>query len=80
MPRIKFFARFREEIGRDSIDLNVDDVSLKEVIDILSEGYPKVKDFVEEGFLAVNREIVKDLSVKVKRDDEIAFLPKFSGG
>ncbi len=80
MPIIKFFAKFREEIGFGVLRLDVDNLSLNELIEVLARDYPKVRDFVKEGFLAVNRRIVRDTNTIVKRDDEVAFLPKFSGG
>ncbi len=80
MPTIKFFAKFREEIGIESIYLDIDNLSLNEIIEVLARDYPKVREFVKEGFLVVNHRIVNDLKEVIKRDDEIAFLPKFSGG
>ncbi len=80
MPKIKFFARFRERIGVDVINLDVDGVSLKDIVEMIARDHPEVKEFIEEGFLAVNHRIVNDMKLIVKKNDEIAFLPKFSGG
>ncbi len=80
MPKIKFFARFKEEIGKDVIEVQADNISLKELLENLSKDYPKIKEFVEEGLVAVNHEVVNDLKMKIKNSDEIAILPFFSGG
>ncbi len=80
MPKIRFFARFREEIGRDTIEVDVDNISLENLLSHLIKHYPKIGEFIKEGLIAVNHEIVKDLKIKVKKDDEIAIFPYFSGG
>jgi len=79
MPVVRFFARFREEIGIDRVWIDFEG-SLKEILNILIKDHPEVRGFVEEGFVAVNCRIVEDLEVRVGRCDEVAILPRFSGG
>ncbi len=80
MPKIKFFARFKEEIGKEVIEISADNISLEELLEKLSKDYPKIREFVEEGLVAVNHEVVNNLKIKIKDTDEIAILPFFSGG
>jgi len=45
---------------------------------ILEKGYP---DMMEVDYLfAVNQQLVSDMSLELKDNDEIALLPAFSGG
>ncbi len=80
MPKIKFFARFKEELGKDVIEVQADNISLEELLEKLSKENPKIREFVEEGLVALNHEIVNDFKIKIKNTDEIAILPFFSGG
>lgn len=81
MTKIKFFAGFREKIKRSEIELDVENLTLSEVISILNKqikGFKKIMD-EENVVIAVNHEVA-DGGTIVYSEDEIAIFPPVSGG
>lgn len=73
---IKFFARLREEVGKDSCELAADKAStVREVWQQASGGV----DMPLNTLMAVNMEYV-DLNQVVVDGDEVAFFPPVTGG
>lgn len=82
MVTVKFFASFREKVGKSEIKLSTKgEVTLQSVIDTLEKKIPGLKKLIEEGNAAValNEEIAAENAV-VKESDEIAIFPPVSGG
>lgn len=82
MVVVKFFAGFRERIGRGEVLLETGgERPLLEVLELLDEEAPGILGLYKEGkaLVAINRETVgKD--TKVKEGDELAIFPPVSGG
>ncbi len=80
--KIRFFASFRERLGREEMALNIEeDLTLEEVLGSLGESSNELKELLETGnaIIAVNQEVAK-MDTDVKAGDEIAIFPPVSGG
>ncbi|MFH1774190.1 MAG: molybdopterin converting factor subunit 1 [Methanobacteriota archaeon] len=82
MVTVKFFASFREKIGKSEIKLSTKgETTLENVIEVLDKKIPGLKKMIEEGnaVVALNDEVAAENAV-VKESDEIAIFPPVSGG
>ncbi len=82
MVTVKFFASFREKVGKPEIKLSTKaGATLENVIEVLEKKIPGLKKLIEEGnaVVALNEEIAAKSAV-VKESDEIAIFPPVSGG
>ena len=82
MVTVKFFASFKEKIGKPEIKLSTKGAAtLENVIEALETKIPGLKKLIEEGnaVVALNEEIAAKNAV-VKESDEIAIFPPVSGG
>ncbi|MCW9023228.1 MAG: molybdopterin converting factor subunit 1 [Gammaproteobacteria bacterium] len=73
---IKFFARLREQVGKDSDELKADSVTTA------GEAWARATDGAEmpvNTLMAVNMEYV-DADTVVADGDEVAFFPPVTGG
>ena len=80
--RIKFFSVFRDATGFPEIEITIEKaLSVKQLINILSEYFPKLKKIFEEiqPTIIVDGEVVSD-NILIERDAEIAIAPPASGG
>jgi molybdopterin synthase sulfur carrier subunit len=75
---VKFFARYRDIVGKSEIEVELGDGStVASLIAKLSDQYT---DFpADPSMVAVNAEYV-DNEVTLSKGDEVAFFPPFSGG
>ncbi len=78
---IQFFAHLKDIAGVASISLPLDqDCPLKKIIAQLEETIPSLKGFAGGSIqIAVNQEFMNTDAI-IHPEDEIAFLPPFSGG
>lgn len=75
---IKFFALYREIIGKNDIAIEVKPETTTATLSTdLSKKYPGFP--TNPSMIAVNSEFVES-DYKIKDGDEVAFLPPFSGG
>ncbi len=80
MVSVKFFAGFRERVGTDEMHLDIGVVTVEELIDLLDEKNPGIKELIESGAtIALNRSVAK-LDDVVKDADVVAIFPPVSGG
>jgi molybdopterin converting factor subunit 1 len=78
--KVKFFASYKEALGKDEIDLELDDDSnVSKLLDILRKDHPKLGNLMETLVVSVNLEYA-DYEKKLKEGDEVALLPPVSGG
>jgi molybdopterin converting factor subunit 1 len=78
--KVLFFARLREIIGREMVELDLNPMlNVADVWDALRTEYPQVKDFEKSLLFSVNQEFA-DLHTRVKEGDEVAIFPPVSGG
>ncbi|MHB1697072.1 MAG: molybdenum cofactor biosynthesis protein [bacterium] len=78
--QVRLFAAFKEIIGKNQLDLQIPDgSSVKDVIAIIGETYPGVKEVLMISKYAVNMEY-DDTARKLLEGDEITVIMPVSGG
>lgn len=74
--KILFFGNISDITGMG--EMNYSDAADTDMIDLdLRNKFPQLKNFTYR--IAVNKKIINE-NTKIKDNDEIAFLPPFSGG
>jgi len=78
---VKLFASYRDAIGKDQVELEVDDpASVATVLTRLKELFPKLSERLGVNMLiALNAEYAS-IKSPVKDGDEMALFPPVSGG
>ncbi len=82
MVKVLFFARYREALGCEGIEVEaVDGLTVALLKTQLSEQGEQWSQVLSEsrGLVAVNQQMVKD-SHMIKSGDEVAFFPPVTGG
>ena len=82
MITIKFFATIKQKIGRELIEITIDQpMSIGSVIKTLESDIPEIGKTIADtrSLVAVNHEFATTDTI-VKDGDEIAFIPPMSGG
>lgn len=77
MIKVLLFAQLQEDIGQETVWLEADGWTVKQVKDFLMNQYPQVS--LQAVMAAINEEYAFDEDT-VKDGDIIAFLPPVSGG
>ena len=78
--KVKFFASYKEALGKDEIDLDFDDhVTVSDLIENLRQNHPKLGNLLETLVVSVNLEYAEH-TTELKDGDEVALLPPVSGG
>ena len=75
--KILLFAQLQEDVGQDTILLEANGWTVKQVKDYLLDQYPKAT--LQAVMTAINEEYAFDEDL-VKDGDTVAFLPPVSGG
>jgi len=77
---LKLFAGVREITGQQEVELDVEEgTTAGGLWERLLTDYPKLTPYTEIIQVAVNQDVV-DRGVKLRAEDEVAFLPPVSGG
>jgi len=78
--KVKFFASSRDIVGSREIEMEIEKGSkTKDVLGILVEEYPGLKELKDQLILAVNKQTSKGNKI-LEEGDEVAVLPPVSGG
>ena len=78
--KVRLFARFRDAIGKDVIDVSLlDGTTVKVLRGQLALLHPEMATLLVRSHVAVNDELAAD-DVVIGPRDEIAILPPVSGG
>jgi molybdopterin synthase catalytic subunit len=78
--RILFFARLRDLLGTDSVELDCSEIeSVGDAYRILLARHPELEAFSRSLLVAVNQEFA-DWDTPVREGDELALFPPVSGG
>ena len=77
---VKTFAALRDIFGSANVEIDVSsDATVREVLRVVNELYPKMDKIASQIMIAVNMEYV-DLDHTVHQNDEVALIPPVSGG
>lgn len=77
---MKFFASYREAIGRAALDVEVEkDTNISGLLEQLKQDHPGLGALTENLIVSVNREYASYDTI-LKDGDEVALLPPVSGG
>ncbi|RDW15408.1 molybdopterin converting factor subunit 1 [Oceanobacillus chungangensis] len=77
MITILLFAHLQETVGKDRIELPIEQLTVMELKTALKQTYPLLE--LDHVMTAVNEEFARDNS-KVTAGDIVAFIPPVSGG
>ncbi len=77
---VKFFASLREDLGRAELELAA--ASVADLLDALRAelGADMAAIEQENVRIAVNQDLIDDLTLPLTAGDEVAFLPPVTGG
>ena len=79
MINVLFFGPVSERIGKSHLSVEYQfGMNLQNLRDTLAIQYPQAFDIVS--FTALNGEHVRDMSLQISDNSEVAFMAKFSGG
>ncbi len=79
MIRVLFFGPVADRVGSNALQVEYrQDMKLQALRDELLARYPQAFEIV--CFAAVNGEHVRDMSMTLADNSEVAFMAKFSGG
>lgn len=81
MIKILFFAKLREQLNCEFIELEIDQVSIAEIKSSLVKQNPQWQSVLmgNKVLAAVNQEMVNQKTI-VQSGDEVAFFPPVTGG
>lgn len=81
MIRILFFAQTRELVGESSLELDIEPITIADLLENLSLKGEKWQYALKEKqpLCAVNKQLV-DYSYTLRSNDEVAFFPPVTGG
>ena len=79
MIKVLFFGPVAERIGKNALQAaHRPDMRLQNLRDELAAQFPEAFEIV--CFAAMNGEHIRDLSIALPDNSEVAFMAKFSGG
>jgi molybdopterin converting factor small subunit len=79
MIKVLFFGPVAERIGNNSLQVeHRPGIRLQDVRDELAAQYPQAFEIV--CFVGLNNEHVRDMSLPLADNSEVAFMARFSGG
>jgi len=77
---VKFFSSLREVVGTRQTDLEIEEgTKTSDLMDILADIYPGLKDYDKQVIIAVNKEVNRE-NIKLKNGDDVALMPPVVGG
>ena len=78
--KVKFFASYKEAVGTDEMDLEMEDGSeVSQLLEAVKTIHPTIGEMMEPLIVSVNKEYATFDKV-LKDGDEVALLPPVSGG
>lgn len=78
--KVKFFASYREAVGTDEMDLELENGStVSRLLDAVKARHPAIGELIEPLIVSVNKEYAEFEKV-LDDGDEVALLPPVSGG
>jgi MoaD family protein len=78
--RLKFFALYRDVVGKSQVDMEIDDGwKVKDLVEKVLEDFPAMKKFRDDIIVSVNRNYSSDDTL-INEGDDVAIFPPVGGG
>ena len=78
--KVLYFSSVKDKIGMSSEDIELaENSTVNDLVKLLSEKYPQIKDSLQNSMFAVNEEYAST-DQKLKEGDTVAIIPPVSGG
>lgn len=76
----RFFALYRERIGKSVMEIDIEDSSnVEDLVNLVVNTYPSLSSDASKIVVAVNR-VYAEHDCVLSDGDEVAFIPPVSGG
>lgn len=78
--KVLYFSSVKYKIKKSNEQFEIDEnTTIEELLKVLKDKYPEIKDILENTMIAVNEEY-KDKKYILKNNDVVAIIPPVSGG
>ena len=78
--KVLYFSSIKDKIGITSENIKIaENSTVSDLIKLLSEKYPQIKDSLKNSMFAVNEEYAS-IEQELKEGDTVAIIPPVSGG
>ena len=78
--KVLYFSSIKDKIGITSENIEIaENSTINDLIKLLSEKYPQIKDSLQNSMFAVNEEYAS-IDQELKEGDTVAIIPPVSGG
>jgi molybdopterin synthase sulfur carrier subunit len=78
--KVLYFSSIKDKLKKNFEEIDIKEkATVKELINVLKEKYPQIKENLDKALVAVNEEYADDETV-LKEGDTVALIPPVSGG
>jgi len=77
--KVLYFSQVKDKIGKNEEEIKFEGKTLKDLVDVLVNKYPDIKDILKRSMFAVN-ESYETMDYNLQDNDMIAIIPPVSGG
>jgi molybdopterin synthase sulfur carrier subunit len=77
--KVLYFSQVKDKIGKNEEEVEFEGKTLKDLVDVLVNKYPNIKDILKRSMFAVN-ESYETMDYNLQDSDIIAIIPPVSGG
>jgi molybdopterin synthase sulfur carrier subunit len=77
--KVLYFSQIKDKVGKNEEEVEFEGKTLKDLVDVLVNKYPDIKDILKRSMFAVN-ESYETMDYNLQDKDIIAIIPPVSGG
>jgi len=77
--KVLYFSQVKDKVGKNEEEIEFEGKTLKDLVDVLVNKYPDIKDILKRSMFAVN-ESYETMDYNLQDNDMIAIVPPVSGG
>jgi molybdopterin synthase sulfur carrier subunit len=77
--KVLYFSQVKDKVGKNEEEVEFEGKTLKDLVDVLVNKYPNIKDILKRSMFAVN-ESYETMDYNLQDNDIIAIIPPVSGG
>jgi len=77
--KVLYFSQVKDKVGKNEEEIEFEGKTLKDLVDVLVNKYPDIKDILKRSMFAVN-ESYETMDYNLQDNDMIAIIPPVSGG